>query len=291
MAGEWDENVRHQIAEKYVSVARKRIAENINGIRLQKNLSYRAMANVTGISESCVRDILAGDRRSVGIDQYLKVAFAFDIDLSSLMKCASLNNFLSEDPLCDDSFEKLFEEKNRTDPDDLLRLDRREETIDDSFYPARIGDHKVSSLAEFLIYLPLVDLEVLWDILQNRMGAGGPFRYEEYLLEKIDCLISKIPNSPAKRYADKYCEFIHKYMVSRNEDIKYECIDLLDKNDLMAYEDVLNGEYKITKAKRVFNAIIIQDYDQELVSGTRIREIKEKAWTEYEQMRNDKSSS
>ena len=142
-----------------------------------------------------------------------------------------------------------------------------------------------------MIYLPLVDLEVLWDILQNRMGAGGPFRYEEYLLEKIDCLISKIPNSPAKRYADKYCEFIHKYMVSRNEDIKYECIDLLDKNDLMAYEDVLNGEYKITKAKRVFNAIIIQDYDQELVSGARIREIKEKAWTEYEQMRNDKSSS
>lgn len=73
------------------------------------------------------------------------------------------------------------------------------------FYPESMSlEHyeyaPIKTLLQFLIYLPLVDEEDLWDAI--RRIEGYPFEREGYVLNLLQWLYREIPDSEAKRYAD-----------------------------------------------------------------------------------------
>ena len=74
------------------------------------------------------------------------------------------------------------------------------------FYPADVGDiyldnhYRITTLAEFGIYLPLLEM---WDVMEVISRIGGCVKgFEIYTLEQYRWLYRRIPDSPAKRYAD-----------------------------------------------------------------------------------------
>ena len=61
--------------------------------------------------------------------------------------------------------------------------------------------NKISNLNEFLLYLPLCDLLLLADML---LRINGNLKHKQhYIEEQLDYLYRKIPESPAKTYADQ----------------------------------------------------------------------------------------
>ena len=62
----------------------------------------------------------------------------------------------------------------------------------------------ITTLLQFLIYLPLMDEHWLYDCLQRIDGQG--FENEYYILRELDFLFKMIPESDAKIYADKMAQ-------------------------------------------------------------------------------------
>lgn len=65
--------------------------------------------------------------------------------------------------------------------------------------------HKLCSLNEFLVYLPIYQPDVLADVL-NRI-CGNLAESPQYVSAQLDWLYQHLPDSPARKYADQYCYF------------------------------------------------------------------------------------
>lgn len=77
------------------------------------------------------------------------------------------------------------------------------------FYPRNISEllgtqqgYHITTLGELSVYMPLCKEYILADIISRIAGIVED--YENYILEQYEYLYERIPNIPAKRYADNY---------------------------------------------------------------------------------------
>ena len=64
-------------------------------------------------------------------------------------------------------------------------------------------DCEIQNLAEFLLYLPLMPEETLYDVFFRCIGNLSPFD-RHYFIKQMNYLYSSLPNIAAKDYADSY---------------------------------------------------------------------------------------
>ncbi len=60
--------------------------------------------------------------------------------------------------------------------------------------------HRIRNIADFIVYLPFFGLNDLADLIIRT--AGGVVGYETYIFDKLQEMYRRIPESPAKEYAD-----------------------------------------------------------------------------------------
>ena len=95
-----------------------------------------------------------------------------------------------------------FNKGEQIDDEEIISKTIDEKHIKQMFYPEKWGDfkkYKITTLFEFLIYLPLFDECTLWDSLYRI--AGACVNYEDYICNQMEHLIHTIPDSRAKQYA------------------------------------------------------------------------------------------
>ena len=161
-------------------------ADRLEAIRLAKGLSKKELAKKSGVSLYEISGLQLGIR-DIGVVAVSKLADALSVSMSDLFSRYEINmdqytfeNYAEKCKCCEQELRNI----------ETLRV----------FYPQNIRNQRMSSLIEFAVYLPLIDLR---DILHVFAKLHGDFNHQEaYLSEQFAWLVDSIPESLEREYAD-----------------------------------------------------------------------------------------
>lgn len=157
------------------------LGNRILNLRQKLSISQAELARRSDLSKTYLGEFERGQRQNISITAVARIAEALGVTLSDLFKDIEISDESWED---EDSFLAVLCEKK----------------IEDACYPVGLEGFSVTTLMQFLVYLPLLQPQYILDSL---LRIGGSFEgYESYILKQINFCISKIPNSCAKQYAD-----------------------------------------------------------------------------------------
>lgn len=183
------------------------ISKKIKLFRRVKGLTQSELAKKSGVSQSQISTIENGDC-DVKISTLVSLTDAMNISLTDLFSDYSNidnNTFINENEY--DDYEVTLNLYNNLN-------------IQKTFYPPKYDDIKISTLMDFIVYLPLIDIEYLFMILSRTYGNFN--LREEYICKQFDWLVNQIPDSPAKQYADYVYLIIQERKKLNNPELKAE---------------------------------------------------------------------
>lgn len=161
------------------------LGKRILKIRKKLNISQAELARRSELSKNYLGELERGQLTNISVSIVVRLAEALGVAVCELFEGAEDVNATWED---DDTFTNALYQKQ----------------LEDSCYPPKFAGYKVTTLLQFLAYLPLLQPEILFDSLQRI--AGDFVGNEEYVLKQINYCISRTPSSPAKEYAEKCAE-------------------------------------------------------------------------------------
>lgn len=159
----------------------KILGNRIKQIRKKMGLSQAYLAEQAAFSKNYLGRLERGQIKSVSIGIISNICEALGITLSEL-------------------FADLEESSSTAEDDDTYANALYTQMIEKACYPPSVEGMPVSTLLQFLAYLPLMQPELLIDSLARIDGAF--LGSESYVLKQINLCIKRIPPSPAKEYAD-----------------------------------------------------------------------------------------
>lgn len=189
----------------------KQIGYKIKAHREAQNMTQADLAKITGISNTYICQIENGRSNNISLSTLFLIVDALNVDITEIIYYTDLEYGVDREY-------DMYSQNNKEDATETLL---KETKILNSFYPVKFSNHKITSLMEFLLYLPLMDEYWICDTL-NRIG-GEVIHREDYICDLLDKMVDDIPESPAKRYADKQADLIDKKR--KNNLIAFECED------------------------------------------------------------------
>lgn len=173
---------------------REHVGIQIRKFRNLRGLTMEQLVEAIGdqnISISTLQRLEKGQTR-LNTELLKAVASALDVELYDLVDREGLSfdvnqyvEYMEEDP----KYTEYLNDKQKLFYPDL----RCKQLLNWEHYP-------IKTLAEFIIYLPLMDPARLADVLFRI--AGDTFDREDYLLQEVAYLYESIPDSKAKQFAD-----------------------------------------------------------------------------------------
>ena len=120
----------------------------IESARIEKGISQRELAKLTGISRSTLNDLINGKIKKVDIDDLRKIAETLDMSLQKLLKVAGYDEMLfyfSKDKYANKSSKDLKEliEQYKDSETELLRFDskKRDNAREVGFIIFEVAEH------------------------------------------------------------------------------------------------------------------------------------------------------
>lgn len=153
------------------------VGHMIAQLRREKGFTQENLCNQAEIGITTLRGI-ENEGRNCSLDILIRILGTLDISLPSFFKEVS-TEYAPEDS----EEEKEFNAR-----------------ILECMYPPRLSSFSVTTLLDFLVYLPLLEYKDIIDILLRI--SGDIVGYELYILQLLDKAVKAIPQSPAKDYAD-----------------------------------------------------------------------------------------
>lgn len=194
-------------------------------LRQGAGLTQGQLAEKSGISQSQISSIENGDY-NVRVQTLALLADALNINMADFFI-----EFNKED-WCDADCEDVKFYK--------LATAFYEYEIYKSYYPPKLFDKGISTLLEFIVYLPLVDPLDLYSALQR---IGGDFSNNEtYISDQLEALISHLPEGPEKDYADHVYSILQQRRDTRSIDLSSYDDEM--KDSYIAYNDLLEKKQK-----------------------------------------------
>ena len=174
----------------------KQIGSKIKTLREEQGISQAELAEKSGISTTYLSLLENGKRNNITLSTLYMLGDALHVEISQLL-C-----------FCSHSIDEAIDPPNPDDEAEARQLMIHNERILLSFYPDKYYNNKISSLMEFLLYLPLIDKTMLYDALNAFQGhiLGN----EVYICKRINALIKHIADSPAKQFADDQLNLLHE---------------------------------------------------------------------------------
>ncbi len=198
------------------------IGNTIAERRRKAGLTQEGLIDLVGeenISLSTLKRIESGHGH-LDMARLLRISQALQCELEDLVDAGSLRNTV-------EPWFSLPEDEKEVE--DLLYLQKL-------FYPEPCGSvyyrhRNIKTLMQFLLYLPLIDETQLWQVLW--LIAGSMFGQESYLLDKLEQLFLRIPDSEAKQYADYEANrCTYDYFVKFHTDRATDLEELLKNKEL-----------------------------------------------------------
>lgn len=241
------------------------------------------LAEKAGVAQSSISSAENSQNDThIYVDTLLRIAQAFDIPITYFFQ--SYNDpDLSEDNYEDNEFDRA----------EALAQSMINRNIVAAFYPTPFtakypSSYKpISTLLQFLVYLPLINQRLLWEFMHSFMGdyIGN----ERYIANQLGFLVNKIPDSPAKKYADFISDEI-EYIVtggSRQDSIKrIQDSTFFEDGTFDAYLSLINKnankERVYLKLKSLFCAFDIVDTNLNEIDNKACEDIKERLASELQ---------
>lgn len=170
-----------------------RLGNRIRLLRTKLGMQQATLAEQAGLSKNYLGKLERGQIPNVSLAIIAGIADALGVKVFEL-----LTNIENEDV---------------SEDDDALANEMYHKMLEDACYPPSIEGVNVSTLLQFLVYLPLIEPERIIDSLLRI--DGGFSGQESYVLKQVNNCIGKIPPSPARDYADR-CAM----RLSRDEHLK-----------------------------------------------------------------------
>lgn len=172
------------------------LGKRVLRIRQKLNISQSDLAQRAELSKTYLGEFERGQRTNISISVIARIADSLGVTMSELFNDIEMSDASWED---DDTFANTLYQKK----------------LEDACYPSGFEGFPVTTLMQFLVYLPLLQPRYIIDSL---LRIDGTFNgYESYVLKQINFCISKIPPSPAKEYADNCAKQLSRdvYMKSK----------------------------------------------------------------------------
>ena len=234
---------------KYNELQRQ-IGIRIKLSRESQMLTQAQLAAQAGLSKSFVGLIETGRQTNFSINTLFSIAEALNTTIQNLVVHVNAQ----EDSLIEKGI-NIYAPENAEDTGDLIL---QQTAIINTYYPPNYSDHTISSLLEFLLYLPLIAPMDLKECLCRI--DGDIVDNENYICNLMDKLVCAIPESPAKQFADiEYAQIRKKR--AQHTISKLVC-DLSDPDDVQslsekhdAYTEILQLQYHFEKALKKISSL------------------------------------
>lgn len=182
-------------------------------LRQGAGLTQGQLAEKSGVSQSQISAIENGDY-NVRVKTLALLADALNINMSDFFI-----QFNKTDECKADSTSGEY---------DISLEDLYQYEIYKAYYPPKVYNTQISTLLEFIVYLPLIEPWALYSALQR---IGGVFdRRETYISKCFADIIRDIPKCPEKDYAD------HVYSILQQRNDTHSI-------DLSSYSDEILNNY------------------------------------------------
>ncbi len=226
------------VSERYKEVI-KQFGLRVKAHREAKNMTQLNLANMAKISKSYITKIENGEAKNVGLETICMLAEALDIQIQDLIAYVDVEYGFESDY-------NAYSSENLEETKEILL---HSNSIFNTFYPPLYSRYKVTTLLEFILYLPLINPYYLVEKLCRI--DGDIIDKEDYVCQLIDYLIKHIPDSDAKKFADIQLELIHRKRNKHN--IVFEIAD--QKAAYQNYE-----AYNIELRKIMKKAKLLRDF-------------------------------
>lgn len=183
---------------EYVNMT-KELGKRIVKARKKLKISQAELAQKAEISKTHLGKFERGQIENISIFVIAKICNALGVSLNDL-------------------FEGIENSEESWENDDAFANALYQKRMEDACYPPGLERYRVTTLLQFLAYLPLLQPETILDSLERIDGAfkGN----ESYILKQINICISRIPDSPAKEYADHCARYLSRdaYLQKKEDD-------------------------------------------------------------------------
>ncbi len=196
----------------------KILASNVRIRRGLMKYTITDLSNISEISKTRIIDIESGQINNVSITTLENLADALNTDVTSLLQTISSDEVLKG-----------------------AAPDNWEFAVLSTFYPSvDIYNHKISSLVELVLILPLIDPVDLFECLK-RIAGYVDFQHN-YIHNLLDYCWSMVPDSLAKNYVKKQLELVKERRLG-NYNFYIDEDDSMYKKEKKAYNELINQKY------------------------------------------------
>ena len=231
------------------------VGQQISTYRQKLGWTQKDLSIKSGVAQSRISSLENGKAdKKLRIETLQRLAEAMKVPVSSLLA-----------PKFTQTQKRSFSKQKLID---ALTESVMDENIMQTFYPpmpaTRVNApyESITSLIEFLVYLPLLDPVILYEIMYAYQGdyVGN----EEYLGKKIGSAVSRIPDSDAKRYADWTVQQIRRIRNGESrKTVKKEMTQSFVKADQMVPKLHFDSYIQLL-TKRVNNALLMNGIAKEM---------------------------
>lgn len=199
-------------------------------LRQGAGLTQGQLAEESGVSQSQISSIENGDC-NVRIQTLALLADALNIDMTDFF-----GGFNNENECEADS------DENDYDYADLSEKLYKYEMLK-SYYPPKVFNMKISTLLEFIVYLPLINP---WDLYSALQRIGGNFTDREiYISTQLEGILCHLPKGPEKDYADYVYSILQQRKDTHSIDLSSSYQDDKMKDNYKAYIDLIEKKQKL----------------------------------------------
>ncbi|MBR2890616.1 MAG: helix-turn-helix transcriptional regulator [Oscillospiraceae bacterium] len=167
----------------------KELGKRVFKVRNKLKISQAELAEKSEISKTYLGKFERGQIDNISICVITKIAHALGVTLNELFDGIEISDSSWES---EDAFANALYQKK----------------LEDACYPPEFERYRVTTLLQFLAYLPLLQPE---NILDSLLRIDGSFEgNESYILKQINFCVSRIPDSPAKEYANNCAQCLSR---------------------------------------------------------------------------------
>ena len=162
------------------------IGQNIRILRKANNYTIETLSGLSDVSVSQISLLENNRADNISISILVSIANALNVNLESIVSKLDFAEYT-------DSAESLEDEDafiNAIAASDKMK----------TYYPPIFRNTQISSLLELIIVFPLLDPFLFYENLCRFCGDIN--NRGDYISEKLDYTWSKVPDSPAKRFAE-----------------------------------------------------------------------------------------
>lgn len=169
------------------------IGQNIRIFRKAQNFTIETLSELSGVSVSQISLLENNRADNISISRLVSIANALNRDLDSIVSKLDFEEYSDNAEYLDD--EDAF--INAIVASDKMK----------TYYPPVFQNAQISSLAELIIAFPLLDPFLFYEALCRIFGDTQD--RGDYISKKLDFIWGKVPDSPAKRFAESELEKSH----------------------------------------------------------------------------------